>query len=144
MHPLVRAAVVVSLTLVGAQATAEAQSTSQRARDRNTLTAAEIEGSNSASVFQLVQQKRPRWLSPRGSSTFRTQTGTDMLGQPYEKPADPEIAVYVDDVRNGTQEVLRSMPPHTVESMEYLDAASATQRFGTNHEHGAILVRRKR
>jgi hypothetical protein len=143
MITLTRTAIVFLVLLFAAQATADAQGATKRTRDRNTLTTEEIEGSTASSVFQLIQQKRPRWLSPRGSSTLRTQTGTDALGRSYEAPADPEIAVYVDDVKYGTQEVLRSMPPHTVESMEYLDAASATQRFGTNHEYGAILVRRK-
>ena len=143
MSSLARTAILPLAMLLGAQA-AQAQDAPKRTRDRNTLTASEIEASTAASVYQLIQQKRPRWLSPRGSSTLRTQSGTDMFGRPTESPADPEIAVYVDEVRHGTQETLRSMPPHTVESMEYLDAASATQRFGTNHEYGAILVRRKR
>ena len=144
MSSLARTAILSLVLLLGAQASARAQDASKRTRDRNALTASEIEASTAASVYQLVQQKRPRWLSPRGSSTLRTQSGTDMFGRRTESPADPEIAVYVDDVRYGTQETLRSIPPHTVESMEYLDAASATQRFGTNHEYGAILVRRKR
>lgn len=144
MSSLARTVILSLAMLLGAPATAQAQDAPKRARDRNALTASEIEASTAASVYQLIQQKRPRWLSPRGSSTLRTQSGTDMFGRPTERPADPEIAVYVDDVRYGTQATLRSMPPHTVESMEYLDAASATQRFGTNHEYGAILVRRKR
>lgn len=144
MHVLARAAIAVSLTLAGAQATADAQSTSRRSSDRNTLTADEIEASTSATVYQLIQQKRPHWLSPRGTSTLRTRTGTDrMTGERYERPADPQIAVYVDEVRNGSQDVLRSMSSDTVDMMEYLNAASATQRFGTNHEYGAILVRRR-
>lgn len=144
MKSFSRVAIVSLVMLFAAEATADAQSPTKRARDRNTLTADEITASSSASLFQLIQQKRPRWLSPRGSSTLRTQTGTDMFGKPTESPAEPEIPVYVDDVRFGTQAALRSLTPQTVESMEYLDASSATQRFGTNHEHGAILVRRKR
>jgi hypothetical protein len=143
MISLTRTAIVFLVLLFAAQATADAQAAAKRTRDRNTLTTEEIESSTAASVYQLIQQKRPRWLSPRGSSTLRTQTGTDALGRSYEAPADPEIAVYVDDVKHGAQDVLRTMPPHQVEFMEYLDAASATQRFGTNHEYGAILVRRK-
>lgn len=144
MSPLARTAIVLLVMLFGAQATADGQTVSKRSSDRNMLTAAEIEGSTSATVYQLIQQKRSRWLSTRGTSTLRTTSGVDMTGERYERPAEPEIAVYVDEVRNGNQEVLRSMPTHTVESVEYLNAVSATQRFGTNHEHGAILVRRKR
>lgn len=143
MSSLTRTALVLLVMLFGAQATAEAQSTSKRTRDRNMLTAEEIEGSTAATVHQLIQQKRPHWLSTRGTATLRIQTRTDMAGQPFERAVDPEIIVYVDEVRNGNQEVLRSMPLEAVDSIEYLNAASATQRFGTNHPHGAILVRRK-
>ena len=69
--------------------------------------------------------------------------GNDWLALTTEAAVEPEIAVYVDEVRNGNQEVLRSMSLHAVDSIEYLNASSATQRFGTNHVHGAILVRRK-
>lgn len=144
MSFLTRTAIVSLVILLGAQAPAHAQGAPKRARDRNALAAAEIEGSTAASVYQLIQQKRPRWLFPRGSSTLRTQAGTDLFGRPTESPAEPAIAVYVDDIRFGTQEALRTMSLHMVESMQYLDAVTATQRFGTNHEYGAILVRRKR
>lgn len=65
------------------------------------------------------------------------------MGKPTIFPMEAEIAVYFDDVKTGSQDVLRSLSTNAVESIEYLDAASATQRFGTNHEYRAILIRRR-
>lgn len=141
MNSLTRSTIVTLVALVSLQATAEAQSGTKRARDRNVLTAEEISEASASTVYELVRSKRPRWLSVRGSSTLRTAAGRDNLGQPMTYPAEAEIAVYVDDVKYGSQETLRSMSTNTVETIQYLDAASATQRFGTNHEYGAILIR---
>jgi hypothetical protein len=62
---------------------------------------------------------------------------------PMTVGVQPMIIVYVDDVPRGSHDVLRSMSTDDVESIERLDAASATQRFGTGHEHGAIVIRRR-
>jgi hypothetical protein len=51
-----------------------------------------------------------------------------------------EIAVYVDGNRAGGVEELRQVPATLVVSIEYLDAPSASIRFGTGHAQGAIVV----
>ncbi len=131
------------MALAGLQATADAQGATRRPRDRNVLTAQEISAAPAATVYELLRSKRPRWLSVRGSSTLRTVAGKDIMGQPTVFQTEAEIAVYFDEVKAGSQEILRTMSTSAVESIEYLDAASATQRFGTNHEYGAILIRRR-
>jgi len=143
MNCLLAPAVSVLLALAAIQATAEAQSGSRRPRDRSVLAAEEIRAAPASTVYELVRSKRPRWLSVRGSSTLRTVPGKDIMGKPTTFPMEAEIAVYFDDVKTGSQDVLRSLSTNAVESIEYLDAASATQRFGTNHEYGAILIRRR-
>jgi hypothetical protein len=143
MNSLTRTTIATLVALVSLQATAEAQSGTRRPRDRNVLTAEEIRTASVSTVHELLRSKRPRWLSVRGSSTLRTVAGKDIMGKPTVFPAEAEIAVYFDGVKAGSQEILRTMSTNAVESIEYLDAASATQRFGTNHEHGAILIRRR-
>ena len=138
-----RTSLLLVLALACVHSVAEAQTASKPRRDRNVLTAEEIDEASASTVYELVRSKRPRWLSVRGSSTLRTAAGTDMLGRPMIYPAEAEIAVYFDDVKRGSQETLRSISTNTVETIQYLDAASATQRFGTNHEYGAILIRRR-
>ncbi len=136
-----RTSLLLVLALACVHSVAEAQSASKPRRDRDVLTVEEFSDASVSTVYELVRSKRPRWLSVRGSSTLRTAAGIDNLGQPMLYPAEAQIAVYIDDVKHGSQETLRSMSTNTVETIQYLDAASATQRFGTNHEYGAILIR---
>jgi len=143
MSSLTRTTIATLVALVGLQATADAQGATRRPRDRNVLTAEEISTASVSTVHELLRSKRPRWLSVRGSSTLRTVPGKDIMGKPTTFPVEAEIAVYFDNVKTGSQDVLRSLSTNAVESIEYLDAASATQRFGTNHEYGAILIRRR-
>ena len=144
MHSYVRTTVAVLLALAGVQATAEGQAKPKA--DRNKLTSEEIRARPATTVYDLIRSRRPSWLSVRGSATFETRTVQDPFSasrKPMTVPAEPTIIVYVDNVRRGSQEVLRSISTDEVESMERLDAASATQRFGTGHEHGAIVITRR-
>jgi hypothetical protein len=48
--------------------------------------------------------------------------------------------VYLDGVRVGHVEELRRMRVDVIARMEYMSPSDATNRFGTNHDSGAILV----
>ena len=50
-----------------------------------------------------------------------------------------DIVVYVNDVRMGGPEALQNVGAEAVVAIRYLDAAQAA-RYGTGHQHGAILV----
>jgi hypothetical protein len=50
------------------------------------------------------------------------------------------VAVYLDGVRVGGLDELRRLRADTVALMEYMSPSDATNRFGTNHDYGAILV----
>lgn len=144
IRSLVRTVAALLVGLAGLQATAEAQAKPKV--DRNRLTSEEIRAWSGTTVYDLIRSKRPGWLSVRGSATFETRTVQDPYSatpKPMTVGAPSEIIVYVDDVRRGSQQALRSMSTEDVESIERLDAASATQRYGTGHEHGAIVIRRR-
>lgn len=144
MHSLARTAVVAMLFLAGVQASADAQA--RRKGDRDRLTSEDLRARPASTVLELIRAKRPSWLSVRGSGTFRTQTVQDPYSatpQGITVGVQPTIVVYVDGIRRGSQEVLRTMSTDDVESIERLDASSATQRFGTGHEHGAIMIQRR-
>ncbi|MCR4339874.1 MAG: hypothetical protein NUW01_08320 [Gemmatimonadaceae bacterium] len=144
MRSLARTAVAVLLALAGVQATAEAQTRAKPVQDRNRIDAEEIRARPVTSLNDLIKSRRPHWLSTRGSATLRTRTAADPFGGPaLNVGVEPAIIVYVDNVRHGSHEVLRSMSTDDVDSLEYLDAMTATQRFGTGHEYGAILIRRR-
>lgn len=144
MHSFARTAAAAFLFIAGAQASAEAQAGPKA--DRNRLTSDEIRARPVSTVHELIRSKRPSWLSVRGSATFRTQTVQDPFNATQKGVTvgvQPMIMVYVDGIRRGSQEVLRTMSTEDVEFIERLDAPSATQRFGTGHEHGAIVIRRR-
>lgn len=78
-------------------------------------------------AYDVVQRLRPRWLSPRGSSTFSNP--------------DPAIAVvYLDGARFGEPDLLRQIRAEEISTIQFLSGTDATTRFGTNHGGGAILV----
>ena len=85
----------------------------------NRIVMAELEGLGKLDALQAVQRLRPRWLQSRGD------------GQP---------TLYVDGAPRGNVEDLRFMPSDQIEQIDYLSASDATNRFGTGHQGGAILV----
>jgi len=90
------------------------------------LSTEELRGvTSSADAYSTIQRLRPHWLRARHTSLTQ----------------DAEVAqVYVDGIRLGLVEVLREIPLNTISYMEYLDGITATQRFGTDHGGGAILI----
>jgi hypothetical protein len=99
--------------------------------DRNRITADQIEAVTSqySTAYEVVQNLRPLWLRKRGATSFSRET---------------DIAVYIDGARYGTPDDLRRLSILSVGSMRFLSPSEATNRYGTGHTHGAILVRTKR
>jgi hypothetical protein len=84
----------------------------------------ELTNLNQLSALAAIQRLRPNWL--------RTRTG-----------APPQV--HVDgNFQMGGVETLRTIPIADIQEIEYLNAADATTRFGTNYVSGAILVKTKR
>ncbi|HZK78078.1 MAG TPA: hypothetical protein VFC35_04160 [Gemmatimonadaceae bacterium] len=96
---------------------------------RDMLFQAEIEANRSAgmTVYDLIAQLRPEYLRSRGSNSLRDLT-------------PPTAVVYVDNVKYGTLDQLRSMSVEHVSQIQYLSASNATTRFGMDHGGGAILI----
>ncbi|MGD2122044.1 MAG: hypothetical protein PVJ76_09890 [Gemmatimonadota bacterium] len=97
----------------------------------NKLTAEEIAEVSALTAYEAVEYARPQWLRPRRLRAGVTPSmGTDMGGP----------VVYLDGVRVGNTGELRRLRADAVAEMEYLSPSDATNRFGTNHDTGAILV----
>lgn len=144
MQSTVRTTLAVLLALAGLQATAEAQAKPKQLGDRNRVNVEELRAAPATTVYEFVRARRAHWLSTRGQATLATRAMTDFTtGERAVVGVAPEVAVYVDGTKHGSQDVLRSMSTDDVDSMEYLDSSSATQRFGTGHAHGAIVIRRR-
>ncbi len=143
MRSFVRTLLALVLALAGVQATAGAQAKPKTSQDRNRIDADEVRAQSPGTVYQLVRTRRPHWLATRGLHTMQTRAATTFDGEPTTEALQPEIVVYVENSRVGSQESLRSIHTDEVDSLEYLNAQVATQRFGTGHPHGAILIRRR-
>lgn len=91
------------------------------------LTFEDVDRSTLLDAYALVQQLRPSWLHRRGPISMRD-------------PNAGQVLVYVDGMRQGRIQELRNIPLSTVRAIRHLDAATATQRFGTGHAGGVIEV----
>ena len=141
MKRLLLALPLLLLALAVAGAPLSAQSSTKR--DRNRITEEEVRGSSAQNVYDLVRTLRPQWLRTRGNKTMSTERASGADGQDYAQIATPEIIVYMDGIRFGKDADLRTLSASEIASLQFLDASSATQRFGTGHPHGAIVLTRR-
>jgi hypothetical protein len=96
-------------------------------RNPDVISMQEIEASTDAhDAYELVKRLRPLWLTMRGVGSINLPVA--------------ELAVYVNGVRLGGPDALRDIPRTDIAEMRFLRGTDATQRFGTGHENGAILV----
>ncbi len=89
------------------------------------ITRAEIDRGQWRDAYDLVSSLRPSWTRNRGPDSF-------------ENPGD--VQVYVDGTRLGDVDLLRTLPTHGIERVEWIDPVSAAGRWGLNHAHGVIYV----
>ncbi len=129
--PLLLLALVFALTAV-----VQAQDTTTKKpkirRDPDLISAEEIEAADAdaQSAFELVTRLRPLWLNKRDIGSMAM--------------AAAEIQIYVNDVKSpGGPPALKAIPRATIKEIRHLRGTDASQRFGTNHENGAILVTTK-
>jgi hypothetical protein len=85
-----------------------------------------MEQARYASLFDVVQGLRGRWLQSRGPNT--------LLGRPVE------VQVMVDDMRMGGVDALRSLKTDNVVSIAFVDPVAAAQRWGPKFAQGTIVV----
>jgi hypothetical protein len=101
----------------------------QRVSDR--ISREEFSGGSAQSAFEVVQSYRANWLQLRPSVTLLATAGGSV--------SNPMVA-YLDNVPIGQIDALRSIPSDEVGHIELVSSTDATQRWGTGHPAGAILV----
>jgi len=139
MRTMVVAGVLAVLTAACGASTGSADSSNpspnRQSRDRNLITQSEIQASPGQTAYDVVQRLRPRWLTIRGGSR-------SLMGM------DTRIVVFSDNVQIGDVGVLRQIPAESVESMRFLDGATASNVLpgvgSGEHIAGAIVVTRLR
>lgn len=121
-----RLAVLVAVVLL-VHGCGGATSAASPSRASNVIRTAEVEQSNTTNAWDLVQRVRPAWLRGRGAP--------DLRGSPPDLPV-----VYIGTSRYGAVETLRGIPTSGVLEMRYINAVTATTRYGNGHSGGVIEV----
>jgi hypothetical protein len=110
-------------------------------RARRTITEPEIRGSSAGNAYDLVSALRPEWLVTRGThSVSETARGEGAGRQLRARPGAPKLIVYLEDVRLGDVDRMRSVVAESLTRVRFLDSREATLRYGMGHTHGAILL----
>jgi len=104
---------------------------SRPAHSRDRITSDELATVDVQNALQAVQRLRPNFLQNRGGAASSLTQG----------PQD--VVVYVDQTRMGGPNTLAQIPISDVKEIQWLSGTDATQRFGTGHGSGAIIVIRK-
>ncbi len=115
-----------------------------RAYDRNLLSTEQIRSAQAGSMYDVIRSLRPEWLRTRGTGSMRettggTASGTDVVEISVQQGI-PTIRVYLDESLLGDLDALRSVDPGMIGEARFLGPAQATQRWGSGHIHGAIVI----
>ena len=108
--------------------TTQQSTTAAPRRDTSVITAEELAAIAQRDLYSAIQQLRPSFLQTRGPTSPGIGTAPEVLN------------VYVNGVRSGDVTALRQILVADVKEVRRLSASDATQRFGTGHTMGAILV----
>jgi len=92
----------------------------------NVITAEELAGTNASNLYDAIRKLHSEWLLPR--------TPTSVMQAP------PPVQAYLNGQPMGGVDFFRSIPVAGVAIVEFFSASDATQRWGTGHASGAILV----
>lgn len=119
------------LLLVWACASSQSAAPTRRG-DSNVIRRAEVNETqlNEMNVHQVIQQLRPRMLQSLGPTSMG--------------PGGGGLVVYFDATRLGNAESLKEVRMAEIEEIRYLGPSEATLRYGTGHDNGVILLRRRR
>ena len=125
-------ALVVGALAVGAPLGA------QQRRQKNVLTAEEIDHwkANMSTAYDVVSMMRPHWLKVRELSKLPGRRDEPVQGTP--------VNVYLNNQNMGSAEFLKTIPLEDVLEMRWLSANETASRFGPTDGQAAIVVTLKR
>lgn len=116
------------LILIVAAAMAACATAGEARGSSAVLTRDEIRASTAMTAYEAIVQLRPAFLRARGARSIRD-------------PSPNAPVVYVNDMRHGDLDVLRSIRVEEIDEIRFISAADATTRWGTGHAGGVIQVR---
>ena len=115
---------VLAIVLLSSGAACGARQATAGPRDRSVITAEQIEEGGFRNAYEAVETLRRTWLIER----------------PDGLTIQRRIQVYLDNSRLGGVEMLRQISVAQIESLRYIDGATAMNRWGVDHSLGVIMV----
>jgi len=106
--------------------------TASARRNANVISGEELSKSGAQDVYRAIQMLRPGW--------FRSRARTS-LGQGSSAEG---LSVYFENTRYGPVESLQQLPVNGISEVRFLDPSEATNRYGTGHSMGAIVIKHAR
>lgn len=122
-------------TAAGAAPVSSAASATSK-RSATTITAGELAESGAVNLYQAIQVLRPQWLRARP----RTSMGSSGSRSGGASSVDATV-VYLDQSKYGGLAALQQLTTGGVQELRFYDGVEATNRFGSGHTAGAIVVR---
>ncbi len=126
---LTRLVVTVSLA---ACASSPTNSPRPASSDSDLITRAEISASGTATALEVISRLRPHWLRSRGTGSLQGGVRSQV------------VVVYLDGIRLGDLQSLRTLSVSGVRSMQWLDAtraATVLTEVGSDPVAGAIIIK---
>jgi hypothetical protein len=137
LQTLVALAVVTGSIGCSSSSGATSKTSAAPKADPDIISTAEIDSQSFRDAYDVVQRLRPTWFTrKRGSSSTRGMA-TPGSG----------LVVYLDNARLGGIEALRQLNTSAIESLRFMDAATATANLpglGSSVIAGAIVARSRR
>lgn len=132
---MLRRTFVLGLALaVTAGCSSSTKGSSGSRSNSNLLTRQELSTANVDNAFDAVQRLRPAFLRARTiAGSGQTSSGATVV------QGLPEV--FVDGLRKGSPDYLRTIPTREVAEIRYLSAIDATTRYGMNVPAGVIDVK---
>ena len=125
---LVKRSLLAVLVLFAAACASSSGPRAGTGRNPDVISQAELDQLGAQPVRQAIERLRPRFLSTRGRSSITQTSDVD------------RIVVYLGTTRMGGPEALEQISTAQVKEIRYLSPTEATQRYGTNHMGGAIIL----
>jgi hypothetical protein len=109
------------------------------------ISKAEIDAGGYRDAYDVVQRLRPTWFTKSRSSSAQSMGGMQVSGGAGVQSGSTGagLVVYLDNTRMGGPEALKDMPATSIESLQYMDAATATAKLpglGSSVITGAIVA----
>ncbi|MEO8000084.1 MAG: hypothetical protein ABI852_21715, partial [Gemmatimonadaceae bacterium] len=98
---------------------------SRPARDPNLITRDQVIAGNYGNAYDVVRRLHPNWLVKRSLN---------------DANSNAVIVTYVDGVSYGDVNWLKNVQSNAIDTIQRIDAGTATTRWGTGHSEGVIYV----